>query len=238
MIRRPPRSTLFPYTTLFRSIRHKVSFMPWSAGKRLVRFPLITTEIQHNTDTYEWGMFRNAHVLFIIKDSRWIGRAHVWTPVTDQSRMPSSAWKKKNNKKNQNNETKLFVQLQVTSDDFFFQFRIPLLCCLTSCFIDWHRRHFYYIFSHHRWRSKVYSLLVQQKSAELLTQTSHREWAETTRSYEGKITSLTNQNTELDCELREREAQIKLLTKHKQVCSFTFIYSSLSRRKLKFSVNA
>ena len=24
-----------------------------------------------------------------------IGRAHVWTPVTDQSRMPSSAWKKK-----------------------------------------------------------------------------------------------------------------------------------------------
>ena len=28
-----------------------------------------------------------------------IGRAHVWTPVTDQSRMPSSAWKKKNKKK-------------------------------------------------------------------------------------------------------------------------------------------
>ena len=26
-----------------------------------------------------------------------IGRAHVWTPVTDQSRMPSSAWKKKKN---------------------------------------------------------------------------------------------------------------------------------------------
>ena len=24
-----------------------------------------------------------------------IGRAHVWTPVTDVSRMPSSAWKKK-----------------------------------------------------------------------------------------------------------------------------------------------
>ena len=27
--------------------------------------------------------------------SRKIGRAHVWTPVTHQSRMPSSAWKKK-----------------------------------------------------------------------------------------------------------------------------------------------
>src|SRR2546430_9199874 len=28
MIRRPPRSTLFPYTTLFRSIRRKHSFAP------------------------------------------------------------------------------------------------------------------------------------------------------------------------------------------------------------------
>ena len=27
-----------------------------------------------------------------------IGRAHVWTPVTDVSRMPSSAWKKKKKK--------------------------------------------------------------------------------------------------------------------------------------------
>ena len=26
-----------------------------------------------------------------------IGRAHVWTPVTGESRMPSSAWKKKKN---------------------------------------------------------------------------------------------------------------------------------------------
>ena len=28
-----------------------------------------------------------------------IGRAHVWTPVTSRSRMPSSAWKKKRKKK-------------------------------------------------------------------------------------------------------------------------------------------
>ena len=28
---------------------------------------------------------------------REIGRAHVWTPVTGESRMPSSAWKKKTN---------------------------------------------------------------------------------------------------------------------------------------------
>src|SRR3989442_9882470 len=31
MIRRPPRSTLFPYTTLFRSISGCVSCNPWSA---------------------------------------------------------------------------------------------------------------------------------------------------------------------------------------------------------------
>ena len=29
------------------------------------------------------------------KNNPKIGRAHVWTPVTDVSRMPSSAWKKK-----------------------------------------------------------------------------------------------------------------------------------------------
>src|SRR2546430_12652351 len=39
MIRRPPRSTLFPYTTLFRSILRFVPFVParagvWSGGAR------------------------------------------------------------------------------------------------------------------------------------------------------------------------------------------------------------
>ena len=37
-----------------------------------------------------------------------IGRAHVWTPVTIRSRMPSSAWKKKkkNKKKKKKKKTK------------------------------------------------------------------------------------------------------------------------------------
>ena len=35
-----------------------------------------------------------------------IGRAHVWTPVTDVSRMPSSAWKKKQKKKQKKKKTK------------------------------------------------------------------------------------------------------------------------------------
>src|SRR2546429_6936817 len=34
MIRRPPRSTLFPYTTLFRSCRHPHLFGTWQGGWR------------------------------------------------------------------------------------------------------------------------------------------------------------------------------------------------------------
>src|SRR5436190_16705562 len=37
MIRRPPRSTLFPYTTLFRSPIH----VPFHGSKRHVAFPLL-----------------------------------------------------------------------------------------------------------------------------------------------------------------------------------------------------
>src|SRR5260370_19851630 len=38
MIRRPPRSTLFPYTTLFRSADEPVEACPPSAGYRLRKF--------------------------------------------------------------------------------------------------------------------------------------------------------------------------------------------------------
>src|SRR5258707_12059092 len=33
MIRRPPRSTLFPYTTLFRSKVHRIIVQPWDASQ-------------------------------------------------------------------------------------------------------------------------------------------------------------------------------------------------------------
>ena len=51
-----------------------------------------------------WESPREARIIAkrLIKDKAWyfkytsqIGRAHVWTSVTDVSRMPSSAWKKK-----------------------------------------------------------------------------------------------------------------------------------------------
>src|SRR5260221_9967015 len=58
MIRRPPRSTLFPYTTLFRSIE----LIPWGSnytfaallraedGERVVRSEEHTSELQSHSD--------------------------------------------------------------------------------------------------------------------------------------------------------------------------------------------
>src|SRR5437868_11814620 len=34
MLRRPPRSTLFPYTTLFRSLRRVLALLPLGGGRR------------------------------------------------------------------------------------------------------------------------------------------------------------------------------------------------------------
>src|SRR2546426_2786362 len=39
MIRRPPRSTLFPYTTLFRSFRHAI--IAWQGAGRIFRLLLM-----------------------------------------------------------------------------------------------------------------------------------------------------------------------------------------------------
>src|SRR2546429_3562332 len=44
MIRRPPRSTLFPYTTLFRSLRDFVAHMATEVVKRLVEGGQIETK--------------------------------------------------------------------------------------------------------------------------------------------------------------------------------------------------
>ena len=42
---------------------------------------------------------------FFIENSPEIGRAHVWTPVTPISRMPSSAWKKKKKQQKKKKKT-------------------------------------------------------------------------------------------------------------------------------------
>src|SRR5258706_10859568 len=78
MIRRPPRSTLFPYTTLFRSILDDGT----GAGGTDNDTPSLSVSSPAVTEgTDHFAVFK-------------IGRAHVSTPVTDQNRMPSYASKK------------------------------------------------------------------------------------------------------------------------------------------------
>src|SRR5256885_5351027 len=49
MIRRPPRSTLFPYTTLFRSCIGKFDGVPNQIDQRLAKFPLIAAQDRKST---------------------------------------------------------------------------------------------------------------------------------------------------------------------------------------------
>src|SRR2546428_1067464 len=60
MIRRPPRSTLFPYTTLFRSLMLADTPSPHGSGASRVTVGTVSAEI---------------------------GQAHVWTPDTVRCRM-------------------------------------------------------------------------------------------------------------------------------------------------------
>src|SRR3712207_9056529 len=88
MIRRPPRSTLFPYTTLFRSglvLFHHLG----EAGERLF------DDLSHIDRSQRHGFFTDTGQKQQFINNAKIGRAHVLTPVTPISRMPSSALKKK-----------------------------------------------------------------------------------------------------------------------------------------------
>ena len=52
-----------------------------------------------NYDSFTFNLYHYISSLGVnvevIRNDEKIGRAHVWTPVTSLSRMPSSAWKKK-----------------------------------------------------------------------------------------------------------------------------------------------
>src|SRR5688572_32392990 len=75
LIRQPPRSTLFPYTTLFRSHRRRDRFVEHLLGRRKVLRGQQRGHRQHLGDE--------------------MGRAHGGTPGAVKSRMPASACKKK-----------------------------------------------------------------------------------------------------------------------------------------------
>src|SRR5258706_1509881 len=95
MIRRPPRSTLFPYTTLFRSAIAAVGER--QRGGFVAGLPGNFAEVSREDRGPHVGAGGDVHPE--IQDGKIeIGRAHVWTPVTDQSPMPSSSCKKKKQK--------------------------------------------------------------------------------------------------------------------------------------------
>src|SRR3712207_8711995 len=101
MIRRPPRSTLFPYTTLFRSFA-LVAFLHGGETEqaqcvRERRAGRGVGKVPHRTH-FSTARRRAAKIF-----SPQIGRAHVRTPVTPISRMPSSACKKKHQSANISN---------------------------------------------------------------------------------------------------------------------------------------
>src|SRR3989449_4235333 len=102
MIRRPPRSTLFPYTTLFRS---------WEAEQH-VPFDMANVELDFQIlDPDAEGLQMNVLLVAAkreLVDSRTsllgeagleagvkIGRAHVLNPVTATTSIASSSLKKK-----------------------------------------------------------------------------------------------------------------------------------------------
>src|SRR5260221_4420661 len=76
MIRRPPRSTLFPYTTLFRSLNN-----PYSGGGDYTVASAATLAFNH-----AGALSSSTHIT-----GAEIRRSHVWTPVTQGTPMPTSA---------------------------------------------------------------------------------------------------------------------------------------------------
>src|SRR3712207_7093121 len=64
MIRRPPRSTLFPYTTLFRSVHAEV--MPEFPGGTSALMKYLSTHIKYPAVSQEIGAYGRVIVQFIV----------------------------------------------------------------------------------------------------------------------------------------------------------------------------
>src|SRR2546430_10154972 len=87
MIRRPPRSTLFPYTTLFRSDRP----VAVELGGLLVDAEQ-GRQGDRNLDGWTPALPLRARTEVA---GEGVGRGHRWNPVTVKNRIASSSFKKK-----------------------------------------------------------------------------------------------------------------------------------------------
>src|SRR3712207_8810399 len=72
MIRRPPRSTLVPYTTLFRSHHHPVRRVPRTRGAHPVRLQLLHQDVRRLLRGHDRDLAQQPEVRAVE-----IGRAHV-----------------------------------------------------------------------------------------------------------------------------------------------------------------
>src|SRR3712207_7758227 len=96
MIRRPPRSTLFPYTTLFRSADAAPGLA--QIHRELAALPGETFEGISREGRAGCGLYRSGSRpagLVTGGEHAQIGRGPGWTPVTPNPPMPASSLKKK-----------------------------------------------------------------------------------------------------------------------------------------------
>src|SRR3712207_8033640 len=99
MIRRPPRSTLFPYTTLFRSGLAGL-YAPLALGGEMKGVKLVDGDTLARMQAVSSASGVDAVLVVGLRFSLGfmkIGRAQVRTPVPPITRIPSSSFKKKNN---------------------------------------------------------------------------------------------------------------------------------------------
>src|SRR3712207_8207649 len=102
MIRRPPRSTLFPYSTLFRSVLHArrellEAMSPWVGGGHMIssvsfeeiRFAGVPTRDRKSTRLNSSHANISSAGFCFLKNQ--IDRAHARSPVTLIPRSPSDA---------------------------------------------------------------------------------------------------------------------------------------------------
>src|SRR3712207_7407070 len=93
MIRRPPRSTLFPYTTLFRSGRSAAALSGLSAptvSTVAVGTLLAALALQGRSEEHTSELQSRQYLVCRLLLEKKIEKAHVMTPDTPISRMTSS----------------------------------------------------------------------------------------------------------------------------------------------------
>src|SRR2546430_5261259 len=69
MIRRPPRSTLFPYTTLFRSFRQALDVLGWIEGRNILIDYRFAGGDSYRVQTYAAQLVNSAPDLIVAHSS-------------------------------------------------------------------------------------------------------------------------------------------------------------------------